>query len=242
MSTGAASPAPADGNSLLRLAHQHVGEKYVLGALAPKNNPDWIGPWDCAEFASWLVFQIAAKLYGCRRDFGDPATADAYTGYWARDAKSLGQIVSLESASRTAGAFVLRIPQAGAIGHIVLSDGAGGTVEAHSSNDGVITSTLAQRRWDTGVLIAGIQYTQGAAVSVAPPQTAVYRLMMPVMSGNEVLKMQRKLKAAGFDPGTIDGEFGPHTQAAVVAFQLSSGLTPDGEVGPQTAQALGVQL
>src|SRR6266446_8927236 len=139
----------------------HVGEKYVLGALAPKNNPDWIGPWDCAEFASWLVFQIAAKLYGCRRDFGDPATADAYTGYWARDAKSLGQIVSLESASRTAGAFVLRIPQAGAVGHIVLSDGAGGTVEAHSSNDGVITSTLAKRRWDTGVLIAGIQYTQG---------------------------------------------------------------------------------
>jgi N-acetylmuramoyl-L-alanine amidase len=219
-----------------------VGERYVLGALAPKDSPNWTGPWDCAEFASWLVFQIAARLYGCRRDFGDPATADAYTAYWARDAKSLGQIVPLDAASRMAGALVLRIPQAGATGHIVLSDGLGGTVEAHSSSDGVITSTLAERRWDTGVLIAGIQYTQGASVPVSPPETIVYRLTMPVMTGDGVLKIQRKLKACGFDPGTIDGEFGPHTQAAVVAFQLSSGLTPDGEVGAQTAQALGLEL
>ena len=240
MSTLAAGPGPAIGNGLLQLARQHVGERYILGALAPKNNPDWTGPWDCAEFASWLVFQIATKLYGCRRDFGDPATADAYTGYWARDAKSLGQIVSLEEASRTAGAFVLRIPQAGATGHIVVSDGAGGTVEAHSSKDGVIESTLAERRWDAGVLIGGIQYSQGAAVPVSPPKTLVYRLMMPVMTGNAVLKIQQKLKAAGFDPGTMDGEFGPHTQAAVVAFQLSFGLTPDGEVGVRTAQALGL--
>ena len=50
------------------------------------------------------------------------------------------------------------------------------------------------------------------------------------------------LHAAGFDPGVIDGEFGPHTSSAVVAFQLSLGMLADGEVGPNTARALSVQL
>jgi peptidoglycan hydrolase-like protein with peptidoglycan-binding domain len=40
----------------------------------------------------------------------------------------------------------------------------------------------------------------------------------------------------------IDGKFGPHTQAAVLAFQLSRGLTPDEGVGVKTGAALGVQL
>ena len=232
----------ASGEAILQLARQHLGEKYILGALAPKNNQNWKGPWDCAEFASWLVFQAAAKLYGCNRDFGNPATADAFTGFWERDAKNLGELVSIEQAARTAGAAVLRIPPPGAIGHIVISDGAGGTVEAHSSTDGVIKSILSNRRWDTGIFVPGIQYAQGPDVLVAPPQTAVYRLMMPIMIGNQVRKIQQKLKAAGFDPGTIDGEFGPHTHAAVVAFQLSSGLLADGEVGPQTAKELKLQL
>jgi len=70
--------SPATGDKLVQLASGHVGEKYVLGVLVPKNNPNWEGPWDCAEFASWVTFQCAATLYGCNRDFGDPATADAY--------------------------------------------------------------------------------------------------------------------------------------------------------------------
>ncbi len=232
----------ASGERLLQLARQHVGEKYVLGALAPKNNADWKGPWDCAEFASWLTYQTAATLYGCDRDFGDPATADAFTGFWERDAKTSGQIVSIEQAGRTPGAFVLRVPQPGAIGHIVISDGAGGTVEAHSSKDGVIQSVVGGRRWDMGVLVPAITYTQGSAVPISPPSTVIYRLTAPLMTGDKVKEIQQKLKAAGFDPGSIDGEFGPHTHAAVVAFQLSLGMLPDGEVGPQTASALGIAL
>jgi len=240
----ATEPAPVSvaGEKVLQIARQHVGEKYVLGVLVPKNNAGWTGPWDCAEFASWAIFQAAATLYGCDRDFGDPATADAFTGYWERDAKSLGQVISIEQAARTPGAAVLRVPQVGAIGHIVISDGLGGTVEAHSSKDGVIESVLANRRWDMGILVPGIAYTQGSDVPVPPPNTVIYRLTLPMMTGDKVRQIQQALEAAGFNPGPIDGEFGPHTHAAVVAFQLSNGLLPDGEVGPQTAAALGVQL
>ena len=232
---------PGTGEQLVRLARKHVGERYILGARAPKDNPRWTGPWDCAEFASWLVFQTAQLLYGCDDDNGDPAAADAYTGFWERDALSRGQRISIADAAATPGAAVLRVPRAGAIGHVVISDGAGGTVEAHSTKRGVIASTLSERRWDMGILVPGIGYTRGAAVS---PESAgiVFRLTDPRMTGATVKEIQRGLRQAGFNPGPIDGEFGPQTQAAVLGFQATRGLVQDGEVGSKTAKALGITL
>ena len=57
-----------------------------------------------------------------------------------------------------------------------------------------------------------------------------------------ILRIQRALASKGFGPGGIDGEFEPATVAAVLAFQRSKGLVEDGEVGPDTAAALGVSL
>ncbi len=233
---------PATGNDLLQLASRHINEKYQLGIEVPKDNANWTGPWDCAQFASRVGFQVSGVLYGCFNDLGNPATADAYTGYWDRDAAVLGHIVTIEEAGRTPGAAVLRRPQAGSIGHIVFSDGTGGTVEAHSHADGVIKSHLAGRRWDMGILIPEITYQPGASITVPPPATTIFRLTLPPMSGPVVQQIQTNLKQKGFDPGTIDGVFGPHTQAAVTALQLTLGLTPDGEVGPTTAKALGISL
>ncbi len=52
--------------------------------------------------------------------------------------------------------------------------------------------------------------------------------------GSAVTTLQQRLKAAGFNPGTIDGQFGPKTLAAVKAFQRAKGLVQDGIVGPKT--------
>ncbi len=232
----------ATGQQILSLASQHVGEAYLFGTLVPKDNPTWRGPWDCAEFASWLHYQVAGQLYGCNQDTGNPAIADAYTGFWDRDAKSRGHIVSIEQAARTEGAAIMRLPAPGAIGHIVISDGKGGTVEAHSHADGVIRSTIAGRRWDYGILVPFITYSNGSPVVVPELKGTIYRLTSPPMHGATVQQIQSLLKELGFDPGVIDGEFGPHTVSAVVAFQLSKDLTPDGEVGPKTAAALGIDL
>ena len=68
------------------------------------------------------------------------------------------------------------------------------------------------------------------------------RLADPLMRGTLVRAVQRALKRAGFSPGRIDGFYGLQTIAAVNAFQLSNGLVSDGEVGPQTARALGIAL
>ena len=232
-----------DGERILKLGLEHVGEKYVLGAAVPKNNADWTGPWDCAEFASWLVYQVAEKLYGCDKDQGDPASADAYSGYWGRDAKKLGIRIPVEQAARTPGAAVVRLPKANAVGHVVISDGKGGTVEAHSTKRGVITSTLSARRWDLAVLVPGLEYVERKQVPVvSPPKTVIYRLRKPHMKDDTVEALQRSLQEAGFHPGDIDGDFGTMTQAAVIAFQAAKALVPDGEIGPATARALGVKL
>ncbi len=59
-------------------------------------------------------------------------------------------------------------------------------------------------------------------------------------TGPAVRDLQRALKDAGFDPGGIDGDFGPKTEAAVRAFQEDANLLVDGKVGPQTRKALGL--
>src|SRR2546421_12023968 len=59
-------------------------------------------------------------------------------------------------------------------------------------------------------------------------------------SGPDVKDMQQKLKDIGFDPNGVDGNFGPGTKAAVIAFQQSKGLQADGIAGPATLAALGL--
>lgn len=58
-------------------------------------------------------------------------------------------------------------------------------------------------------------------------------------NGAEVEALQKRLKALGYNPGKVDGEFGHGTEAAVMAFQRSNGLLADGVVGAKTARALG---
>lgn len=54
-----------------------------------------------------------------------------------------------------------------------------------------------------------------------------------------VRQWQQQLQAAGFDPGPIDGRFGPRTEAATRAFQQARGITVDGIVGNETRGAMG---
>jgi peptidoglycan hydrolase-like protein with peptidoglycan-binding domain len=57
-------------------------------------------------------------------------------------------------------------------------------------------------------------------------------------SGAAVRALQRRLAAAGFDPGGADGKFGPRTAAALTAFQRAHGLDPTGRTDLETATAL----
>jgi len=233
------APRDATGDRILEIAAEHLAEQYILGARAPMANSGWRGPWDCAEFASWCIFQATGSLYGVEPR-NDPIRADAFTGFWATQAEAERRVISVEQAARTPGACVLRKPGANGIGHIVLADGKGGTVEAHSRNRGVVRDVLSGRRWDYGILVPGVQYfANEQAVEVKMPER-VLRVMDPLMRGPTVQKVQVALAQRGFHPGSADGVYGPQTAHAVQAFQADKGLVPDGEVGPTTLKALGI--
>lgn len=52
-------------------------------------------------------------------------------------------------------------------------------------------------------------------------------------------RVQTALRNGGFDPGAVDGRFGPGTENAVIRFQTAKGLVADGIVGQATWNALG---
>lgn len=60
-------------------------------------------------------------------------------------------------------------------------------------------------------------------------------------SGNEVSQIQSRLKQWGYYSGAIDGIFGTATRDAVIKFQKSNGLTPDGVVGSKTLASIGIE-
>jgi uncharacterized protein (TIGR02594 family) len=64
--------------------------------------------------------------------------------------------------------------------------------------------------------------------------------LAPGAMGRTVTALQSALAAKGFDPGGIDGEFGPLTSVAVSNFQRAQNLPVTGIVDPATLNALGL--
>jgi N-acetylmuramoyl-L-alanine amidase len=59
----------------------------------------------------------------------------------------------------------------------------------------------------------------------------------PMLRGDDVAELQRRLNSLGFDARRVDGIFGGDTHRALVDFQRSSGLAADGVCGPSTITA-----
>lgn len=81
------------------------------------------------------------------------------------------------------------------------------------------------------------------ALIVAAPvsdraEAAAAATLAPGRRGHDVAMLQSRLVRMGIMDGMPDGVFGDKTRAAVIAFQWSAGLTPDGIVGPKTLKAL----
>lgn len=226
------------GTDIVKLAKTRIGDRYVYGAFVPKDDPN-ANVFDCAELCSWAYYQVSQILFGTS-NHKDPKTADAWTGFWKIDGgnSERGKLIPVADAAAIPGAAVLRIGTNQASGHIVLSDGSGGTVEAHSTASGVIASTLDNRRWSTGILVNGVEYTRNPQIIIEVPKF-VYRLTSPMVRGQGVESIQNALIRNGYRPGAVDGFYGSQTFNAVIEFQEDNGMLVDGEVGPATWNKLG---
>ena len=61
---------------------------------------------------------------------------------------------------------------------------------------------------------------------------------IPMLHGDDVAEVQRRLSGLGFDPGGVDGIFGEGTHLALAEFQRNVGLVTDGICGPLTLAEL----
>lgn len=64
-------------------------------------------------------------------------------------------------------------------------------------------------------------------------------LRLPYFKGADVSHLQMTLNVLGFSCGEVDGEYGPHTEAAVREFQSNVGLMADGIAFQDTFDAIG---
>lgn len=111
------------------------------------------------------------------------------------------------------------------------------------------------RLFDAGVdeAVRAFQQHRGLIVDgVVGPQTTAHlesarwhlgdRLLRFVaghpMTGDDVVALQQRLQVIGVLDERIDGEFGPHTEAALRELQRGLGLLSDGVFGPATIRAL----
>lgn len=80
----------------------------------------------------------------------------------------------------------------------------------------------------------------GTIAAVQSGDDSVSTLSKMGSRGDEVRRIQQKLKNWGYYTGSVDGIYGSQTQNAVRKFQRDNGLTVDGIAGPKTLSYLGI--
>ncbi|MEI6557943.1 MAG: peptidoglycan-binding domain-containing protein [Rhodospirillaceae bacterium] len=88
---------------------------------------------------------------------------------------------------------------------------------------------------DSNVPVAPVAATVAPAAPAAPVVTPAKKV---VKASKAVKKGQTALKAAGFDPGAIDGVTGKKTRAALSSFQKAKNLPVTGRFDKATTAAL----
>lgn len=80
----------------------------------------------------------------------------------------------------------------------------------------------------------------GTIAAVQSADDSVSTLSKMGSRGDEVRRIQQKLKSMGYYTGSVDGIYGSQTKNAVRKFQRDNGLTVDGIAGPKTLSYLGI--
>ena len=138
------------------------------------------------------------------------------------------------------GVTVWREGHVGTFGHDAF--GKPCVVEAKGIDYGVICRPFNPNEWKCGLTFAWLDYSykvnvQGKTWKQPNPYPYPAQIVKYGMKGTAVMWLQYELVEAGYTL-KIDGDFGPKTKAALLAFQKSAKLKADAKAGDKTKAAL----
>jgi peptidoglycan hydrolase-like protein with peptidoglycan-binding domain len=218
----------------------HVTAGQLIGWVGDSGNAEGTAPhlhFELRDPAGVLVnpYQALRTAQGQPR----PACTGAGTSPLAA---FLGGTTPLRRGSTGSAVYELQ-------GFLKLQGYAVGTVDGVYGSATVAAVRSFQQR--QGMAVDGVAGTGTRAAVRTISQTAGFasladpagKILRPGDRGPEVKELQRWLKAAGYDPGSIDGFYGPRTEAKVRSLQqAASGVAVDGKVGAGTRAALAKAL
>jgi peptidoglycan hydrolase-like protein with peptidoglycan-binding domain len=116
---------------------------------------------------------------------------------------------------------------------------------------GPLTQSAVERfQRAQGLVVDGVVGPQTRGRLISPPLEQSHARGSPVVRrgagygtlgrSERVAELQRMLRGLGYEPGPVDGLFGPRTRAAVHSFQASHGVRPSGSVDGATLSRLRV--
>lgn len=83
---------------------------------------------------------------------------------------------------------------------------------------------------------------KSAPVKMASASKATTRTLKVGSKGDDVAQLQKNLNSLGYNAGKPDSVFGNGTKDAVISFQKTYGLSPDGAAGKNTLSAISTTL
>jgi murein L,D-transpeptidase YcbB/YkuD len=183
-------------------------------------SPQQHGGLDWLLLALLAATAVMAVWFIVARRRAHPQTTAAATHPGPRRVRRGSWAAGIEQLRQGASSF------AGAVGLVALSDAA---------------ARRRRRRAATGSSSPARRQHQPTGVSAEPAPAQVPLEPSPDRV-EHVKALQRQLSWLGFEPGTVDGRYGPITTGAVKRFQQASDLTVDGVVGHGTRDALRASL
>lgn len=219
------APTPTWNRAIHAAAHGYLGLKEWPGA---RHNPEILRLWElagmgsvtddetpwCAAFANAILAQV-----------GLTGTGKAN----ARSFQHWGAEVALWSAQPGDIAVLWRGSPDSWQGHVGIVERVDGQLiylVGGNQGDAVTVQGYSAQR------LLSIRRATGNRAPNGRPTLSVGE------HGGFVTDLQMQLRDLGYFAGRIDGDFGPRTRAAVLAFQADAGIAVDGVVGPQTWDAL----
>jgi hypothetical protein len=223
-------------SDFVALLLKQSGDRYVFGATAADSDAD-PDVFDCSELVRWACQRLGVR----------PTMPD---GSWQQvtHCRTYGTLVTLDAAICTQGALLFRFggdPFGGvrpSDAHVAVSLGNQSTIEARGSAYGVGSWTVAGRGWTHAGVVPGIKYATPPAPPEANPLDSVptwpgrFLMQPPAIRGEDVRRWQAQMAARGWRL-TVDGVYGPASEAACRQFQQDNNLQVDGIVGSGTWRA-----